>query len=65
MCVVVQNMVDAAYAGVLFSADPVSGRHDRLVIDAVAGLGEALVSGEASSDHYLLNDENVLGKTII
>ena len=58
MCVVVQNMVDAAAAGVLFSADPVSGRHDRLVIDAVAGLGEALVSGEASSDHYLLDNHN-------
>ena len=58
MCVVVQTMVDAAAAGVLFSADPVSGRHDRLVIDAVAGLGEALVSGESESDHYLLDEEN-------
>lgn len=58
MCVVVQNMVDAKAAGVLFSADPMTGRHDRLVIDAVAGLGEALVSGEASSDHYLLALDN-------
>ena len=55
MCVVVQVMVDAVSAGVLFSADPVSGRHDRMVIDAVAGLGEALVSGEVTPDHYELD----------
>lgn len=58
MCVVVQQMVDAKSAGVLFSADPVTGRHDRLVIDAVNGLGEALVSGEATPDHYELNTNN-------
>ncbi|QFU76095.1 pyruvate, water dikinase [Halioglobus maricola] len=52
MCVVVQKMVDAAIAGVLFTVDPVSNRYDRLVIDAVEGLGEALVSGEATPDHY-------------
>lgn len=60
MCVVVQAMVDAASAGVLFSADPVSGRHDRMVIDAVAGLGESLVSGEQTPDHYELNLANAI-----
>lgn len=60
MCVVVQRMVDASAAGVLFSADPVSGRHDRLIIDAVEGLGEALVSGESTPDHYELDTENTL-----
>ena len=52
MNVVVQAMVDARAAGVVFTADPVSARRDLLVIDAVAGLGEALVSGEATPDHY-------------
>ncbi|MGA8847853.1 MAG: PEP/pyruvate-binding domain-containing protein [Nocardioides sp.] len=52
MNIVVQRMVDAAVAGVVFTADPVSARRDLLVIDAVAGLGEALVSGEATPDHY-------------
>ncbi|NRB39441.1 MAG: pyruvate, water dikinase, partial [Pseudomonadales bacterium] len=52
MNVVVQLMVDASSAGVLFSVDPVSGRHDRCVIDAVSGLGETLVSGEQTPDHY-------------
>ena len=60
MCVVVQRMVQPKAAGVLFTADPVSGRHDRLVIDAVAGLGEALVSGEITPDHYELNLNNEL-----
>lgn len=60
MCVVVQRMVDAAAAGVLFTADPVSGRHDRLVIDAVQGLGEALVSGESTPDHYELAPDNTI-----
>lgn len=60
MCVVVQRMVNATSAGVLFTADPVSGRHDRLVIDAVQGLGETLVSGESTPDHYQLAPDNRL-----
>jgi pyruvate,water dikinase len=55
MSVVVQTMVPAACAGVLFTADPVTGRRDRVIIDAVRGLGEALVSGHASPDHYVLD----------
>jgi rifampicin phosphotransferase len=48
LAVVVQAMVPAERAGVLFTADPVSGRRDHLVIEAVSGLGEALVSGQAT-----------------
>jgi pyruvate,water dikinase len=55
MNVVVQRMVDARVAGVVFTADPASARRDLLIIDAVAGLGEALVSGEATPDHYGVN----------
>ena len=55
MNVVVQRMVDARVAGVVFTADPVSARRDLLIIDAVAGLGETLVSGEATPDHYGVN----------
>ncbi|MFT4569295.1 MAG: phosphohistidine swiveling domain-containing protein [Hyphomicrobiaceae bacterium] len=66
MCVVVQKMVPAACAGVLFSADPVSGRHDRLIIDAVRGLGEALVSGEETPDHYELDlDDQVVRSELV
>ncbi|MDP9884208.1 pyruvate,water dikinase [Sinomonas atrocyanea] len=55
MAVVVQKMVDAAAAGVLFTADPVTGTRRRAAVDAVPGLGEALVSGEATPDHYVLD----------
>jgi len=51
MSVVVQRMVDARASGVCFTADPVTSRRQRLVLDSVAGLGEALVSGHASPDH--------------
>lgn len=53
MHLVVQQMVDARAAGVVFTADPTSGRRDLVVIDAVCGLGEALVDGSASSDHHV------------
>ncbi len=55
MNVVVQQMVDARAAGVVFTADPTTGRRDLMVIDAIAGLGEALVDGSASPDHLVLN----------
>jgi pyruvate,water dikinase len=45
MCVVVQEMVKAKYAGVLFTADPESGRRDVSVLEFVDGLGDGLVSG--------------------
>lgn len=54
MNIVVQQMVDARAAGVLFTVNPVNARRDQVVIDAVAGLGEALVSGHATPDHWLL-----------
>ena len=57
MHVVVQRMVDARAAGVVFTADPTTGRRDLLVIDAIAGLGEALVDGSAVSDHLVLTSD--------
>ena len=61
MNIVVQQMVDARAAGVLFTAHPVNARRDRIVVDAVTGLGEALVSGRATPDHWLVaRDGSVL-----
>ena len=54
MAVVVQAMVDAEAAGVAFGADPVSGRRDVVVVCAVRGLGEGLVSGEMDADTHRL-----------
>jgi phosphoenolpyruvate synthase/pyruvate phosphate dikinase len=55
MAVVVQRMVPAEHAGVLFTANPVTGARDEVVIDASPGLGEAVVSGLVTPDHYVLD----------
>ena len=55
VAVVVQRMVDARAAGVLFTADPITGRRRRAAVDAVRGLGERLVSGAVNPDHYLVD----------
>jgi pyruvate,water dikinase len=52
MAVLVQPMVAAEAAGVAFSADPVSGDRDTAVVNAVRGLGDRLVSGQASPDEW-------------
>ena len=48
--VLVQRMVAAEVAGVAFSADPSTGRRGVVVVSAVAGLGEALVSGASEGE---------------
>ncbi|MEO5915542.1 MAG: PEP/pyruvate-binding domain-containing protein [Luteolibacter sp.] len=57
--VLVQRMIDARCAGVAFSADPVSGRRGVIVLSAVAGTGEKLVSGEVDGETWRIdrNDE--------
>jgi pyruvate,water dikinase len=52
LAVVVQRMVDAAVAGVMFTANPITGRRQEAVIDASPGLGEAVVSGAVNPDHF-------------
>src|SRR5262249_53991214 len=55
LAVIVQRMVPAAAAGVLFTANPLSGRRRQAVIDAAAGLGEAVVSGAVNPDHFVVD----------
>ncbi|WP_299147566.1 PEP/pyruvate-binding domain-containing protein [uncultured Tateyamaria sp.] len=55
MAVVIQNMVDADKAGVVFSNHPVTRRKDRMMIEAVHGLGEQVVSGEVTPDQYIVD----------
>ncbi|MFL5626452.1 MAG: PEP/pyruvate-binding domain-containing protein [Ktedonobacteraceae bacterium] len=55
LAVVVQRMVEASVAGVLFTANPLSGRRRQAVIDASPGLGEAVVSGAVNPDHFVVN----------
>ena len=56
LAVVVQQLVAADVSGVMFTADPLDGRRDRVVVDATYGLGEALVSGQVEPDHYVITD---------
>src|SRR6266851_2076860 len=55
LAVVVQRMIDAESAGVLFTADPITGRRRRAAIEAVRGLGEQLVSGAVNPDHFVVD----------
>lgn len=59
LAVVVQRMVDAQVAGVLFTADPVTGTRTRTVIDASPGLGEAVVSGAVVPDRVVVDADGV------
>ncbi|RDI68271.1 phosphoenolpyruvate synthase [Nocardia pseudobrasiliensis] len=62
MAVVVQQMVTARTSGVAFTADPATGRRDRVVIEAAHGQGEVVVSGAITPDTYVLS---AAGPTII
>ncbi|MFC7639518.1 PEP/pyruvate-binding domain-containing protein [Streptomyces thermogriseus] len=55
VAVVLQRMVPAERSGVLFTADPATGRDDRHVVSAVHGLGEGLVSGAVDADTVVLD----------
>ncbi|HLO13569.1 MAG TPA: PEP/pyruvate-binding domain-containing protein, partial [Anaerolineales bacterium] len=50
LAVVVQEMVDAESSGILFTANPINGHRDEMVINAAWGLGEAIVGGLVSPD---------------
>ncbi len=52
IAVVVQALIDADVSGVMFTADPVTSDRDSMVIDANPGLGEAVVGGLVTPDHY-------------
>jgi pyruvate,water dikinase len=65
MAVVVQRMVQADIAGVLFTCDPVRKRRDRMVVEAVIGLGEAAVSGAVTPDHYIIKRDGRVRKASV
>lgn len=54
IAVVVQQMAPHDVAGVAFSANPISGSRDEIVINASRGLGEAVVSGEVVPDQWIV-----------
>ena len=52
---VVQAMVQSERSGIMFTVDPVSQDHNKIVIEAVYGLGEAIVSGSVTPDKYVVD----------
>ena len=66
IAVVLQKMVDATAAGMMFTAHPATGQRGKLYIEAGYGLGEALVSGLVDADLYMVEKEReeILDKSI-
>ncbi|MBI2044350.1 phosphoenolpyruvate synthase [Candidatus Pacearchaeota archaeon] len=64
IAVVVQKMVNSTKSGVVFSKDP-SGKHENIVVEAVFGLGEGIVSGRITPDMYVIGrNEKLIDKKI-
>lgn len=57
MAVLIQRLVRAEAAGVAFSAHPMTGERHRVLVHAVSGLGERLVSGEVNPEQWLVATE--------
>ena len=64
LAVVVQKMINSDKSGVMFSRDP-TNKSDNIILEAVWGLGEGIVSGKITPDHYIiLHELEVLDKKI-
>ncbi len=57
MAVVVMPLLAATASGIAFTCDPLTGRHDHMVIHANWGLGESLVGGQVDGDEYRLRED--------
>jgi phosphoenolpyruvate synthase/pyruvate phosphate dikinase len=64
MAVVVQQMVFPDAAGILFTADPVTGNRKVATVDAGFGLGETLVSGLVNPDVFKVRDGGIVAKAV-
>jgi pyruvate,water dikinase len=64
MAVVVQRMVLAHAAGVLFTADPITSNRTIASVEACFGLGETLVSGHVNPDVYRVRDRAIVARTV-
>jgi pyruvate,water dikinase len=67
IAVPVQRMVQSLRSGVMFTLEPVSGDRSKITIEAVFGLGEAIVSGEITPDLYVLDKASlrILEKRVV
>lgn len=56
---VIQKMVNSATSGVMFTLDPITSNKSKIIIEAIYGLGEYIVGGKVTPDHYVV-DKNSL-----
>ena len=59
IAVPVQRMVQSEVSGVLFTVEPLSSDRSKILVEAIYGLGEAIVSGEVTPDQYVLDKEEL------
>jgi len=59
VAVIIQQMIEAEKAGVLFTGDPINQDGHTMVINSVYGVGEGLVSGELDADAFFINKTNL------
>ena len=64
LAVIIQKMVSPQAAGILFTADPITGSRKVTSIDAAFGLGEATVSGLVAADNYKVGSNGIISKGI-
>lgn len=62
MAVAVQRQIASEKSGVMFTTDPIRRRTDQMVVEAVLGLGEAVVSGMVTPDNYVVRRDGRLKK---
>jgi pyruvate,water dikinase len=56
--IVVQKLINSKIAGILFTANPINGRRDQILINSSWGLGEAIVGGDVTPDQYVVDKKS-------
>lgn len=59
IAIVVQEMIESEISGIMFTIDPVTNNHEKMVIEAVYGLGEYIVQGKVTPDHYEIEKKSM------
>ncbi|HUW21910.1 MAG TPA: phosphoenolpyruvate synthase [Candidatus Bathyarchaeia archaeon] len=59
IAVPVQEMIQSDISGVMFTVDPITGEKDKILIEAIYGLGELIVRGEVIPDRYIIDRQRL------
>jgi len=65
MAVVIQRMLRPQASGVMFTADPVTGHRGRVCMEAVLGLGDTFVSGQAQADRFTVLGAQIIERALV